>query len=58
MAACGRREDANGSAWGGLFTNAWLEALRDEEIRPRSYSEILQRIRVMHIAPTLRKLDY
>lgn len=51
MAACGRREDANGSAWGGLFTNAWLEALRDEEIRPRSYSEILRHVQVrpLHI---------
>ncbi|CAL1711904.1 unnamed protein product [Somion occarium] len=42
MAACGQNESAFGGESGGLFTTSWLEALRNEKIRPRSYAQLLK----------------
>jgi hypothetical protein len=45
LAACGRKEESNGTPRGGWFTTALLEALRDPELHPRSYSEIIKHVR-------------
>lgn len=44
LAACGRYEDCNGSPEGGFFTLALLDALRNPDIVPRTYSEILKAV--------------
>ncbi|KAI0090548.1 hypothetical protein BDY19DRAFT_717273 [Irpex rosettiformis] len=43
MAACGSREMAmGGERFGGVFTREWLDALRRNDIYPRTYAEILK----------------
>lgn len=43
LAACGPREVAAGAeSVGGIFTGLWLIALRNQNIRPRTYTEIIK----------------
>lgn len=42
MAACGRKQEAKGGKKGGLFTKFWLQALRNPDISPRTYGEMLK----------------
>lgn len=44
LASCGQRESSLGSRRGGLFTTALLKALRDKDVSPRSYSEIMKHV--------------
>jgi hypothetical protein len=45
LAACGRKEESNGSVEGGWFTTALIQALKDPAVYPRSYAEILKHVR-------------
>ncbi|KAI0085867.1 hypothetical protein BDY19DRAFT_382482 [Irpex rosettiformis] len=46
MAACGPREVALGGKKGGIFTQLWLFALRNSNIRPKTYAEIIKYINI------------
>lgn len=44
IAACRKHQQALGGKRGGLLTISWLKALRDPEIRMRSYPELMKAI--------------
>ncbi|CAL1711857.1 unnamed protein product [Somion occarium] len=44
LAACGPREDAVGNAEGGIFTRSLIATLCRQDIRPRSYAEVMKHV--------------